>query len=222
MKKLFFASFLIGASLISYSQSSELVIKATTDQLTDLSEKVGISSFSVTNKNEHYDFTVSAGELLISNENYLIDGKKFSVDENKQTILLSYQGVNLTYIKSTKEIVINTKALNSISLANYNPIKLDKETANNISMAIIFLKEITDKSSARAPQLTNKVAGGTKHGMWVTYNGGASQSTSVLNTQAEVNTFLHNNPNCHLYGTINTHCLFSELVCVSSQHYMCN
>lgn len=220
MKKLFLGAVLLASTLVSFCQSSDLAIISSTDQLTSLSEKIGVTSFDVVKSDGHYDFTVSANELMISNEAYTLQGKRFLVDENDQTITLNFESITLFYTKSTKQIDLGTRNSRPIMLELYDPINFDKQTTIDISMALIFFSEITDKTSVRVSQMQNRMAA-RRTGIWVTYNGGASSSTSQANTQSEVNAFLHNNPNCHLYGTLDTSCLFDNHVCVSSQHYQC-
>lgn len=220
MKKLFLGVLFLSSTLVSFCQSSDLAVVSSTDQLTILSEKIGITSLEVVKSDGHYDFTISANELMISNEAYVLQGKRFAVDENDQTITLNFESISLVYSKSTTEIVLGIGTSRPILLQQYDPRNFDKQTTNDISLALIFLKEITDKTSGRVSQIQNRAAS-RKTGVWVTYNGGASSSTSQANTQAEANAFLHNNPNCHVYGTLDTSCLFDNHVCVSSQHYQC-
>jgi len=221
MKKLFLGAALLTSTFVSFSQSSDLAVISSTDQLTSLSEKIGITSFDVVKSDGHYDFTVSANELMISNEPYKLQGKRFQVDENDQKITMNFESITLVYTKSTEQIDLETTSSSPISLQKYDQRNFDKQTTIDISMALIFLTEITDKTSGRVSQVQNRMAA-RRTGIWVTYNGGASSSTSQANTQSEVNSFLHNNPNCHLYGTLDTSCLFDNHVCVSSQHYQCD
>jgi len=199
---------------LGFELNSKLQVQESTDLVSDLLFKMGVSGINVEKLNDQYKFN------CITVKGFFLNGRYENLSDYDFILkdgLLSIDGKHKQKITVLNDQPFMISKDYAGSIEEFNKTVFDSE----IGLLLIFLKEIT---------LTNKLKGNNHIeiidpkgcSFWDTYyvfglgfNSSASEST--LDSEIE----RYDLSNCSAIGNASTSCLWGSHGCVSSQAYCC-
>jgi hypothetical protein len=202
-------------SLFAFAQKSDLVVTASTDQLTDLSKQLGLTGLTVSQKGNVYEYLLEGQEISISNYAVNLNGDKMTATESSDYIGTSYHNISLTLNKKDQTIMITNGFTKPFPIESLTEKTFSEEDYRNTKIAYSLLNEIANASASRSGSLSKA---SPKHTI-VVINLGTSSSSAIGSTRAEAAQYITDHPQCVLQGTTQASCAW--FFCVSTQTIQC-
>lgn len=194
------------------------MITNNTKNLTSFTQLLGVDEIILQNQNENtYTFLLIGVPSKFNSQDINLSEQQIIITETTETISLIYETKKVLYTKNSNEILLSTTENpdNIIAISDVTDDTFSTSEANEFLIALSLLREFSDREAIRSEDNARK------KGRWFVINGGFSQSTSINNTQNEVNQFLIDNPNCTKVGELDTSCVWGNHLCMSTQYFNC-
>jgi len=203
---------------------SKITVSTSTDLITDVFYKMGVSGIEVKGSNDQLMYSFNTLKT------FGISGKDIDLAEYP----ITFDGTELFFNNKTDIKVSLQDGKPYIRTSDYQGIYKDlkdDQVSLEIEVLILFMNEITtsneikktfDDTAAEYDQLYTAISGGGGCSFWNTYyvfSAGASSAVAQNGLPSEIAHY--GMSNCSSIGGVDTSCVFDNHLCVSTQAFCC-